>query len=238
MSESEDDVITELGDEVLELDKTTDTMMVFRLRLPDANVALGTINIMFRGDESVMEAVKDVFLCVIVNDVPIVIGTTVLDPDMNDVRILLVKEWKRSLPLPLAGISKRLAVVVHHTGDLSSRHVKFGADVVKCMDALRDVKWKKTSGDTVLHFRNHMTRIETGIDCLRNLVENVSLEEVVMRPPESKVVPSQSSQVLQSTHPSQVHQSTHPSQVHHAGQAMALPPIPRVFSDTRIPWNF
>ena len=221
MSDSEDDVIVELGDEALVLDPlTSESVLVFRLKVPDANVALGTINIMFRGDA--MDQVKDVFLCVIVDSVPYVVGTTREDPEMSDSRILLVKEWTNKLPLPLEGLVNRLAIVVHHTG-ITAAHVKFGADVVRCVDALCNIKWKKTSGDIVLHFQNQLTSLD-GFDYMRKPAVNVIVPKTTpVSNPTAPAVSNQRAPTLRMRPPS----SHVPIHV----------PCIKSFSPHRIPWN-
>jgi hypothetical protein len=146
MSSTEDEieVITELGDEALELVSASSRRIVFGIRGIPPCTALGTCNVMFRGDDDVIEKHGIVaYLCIVKGDSLFVASIAKQDPQVDDARVLVFPDWKNHAPLPVSP----LAVVILTSEQLDPTCVKFGADVVPLNPAFKH-HWRCTLKNT------------------------------------------------------------------------------------------
>ena len=178
-SDEEVEVITELGAEALELVPSTQHL-VFRIRGIPPGTALGTCNVMFRGDDDVVEKyVGAAYLCVVRGDAMYVASVARQDPDVDDTRVLLFPDWKNRVPLPVTDLA--LVIVTKET--LDPTFIKFGADVVPCNPALKNW-WRCTLKKTGSKFTFNgasLHGIEGALDILTGKVSDVSFGERLER---------------------------------------------------------
>ena len=177
MSSSEEDVevIAELGDEALELVSATAERLVFRIRGMPPGTALGTCNVMFRGDDDVVEQYVDTaYLCVNKGESMFVASIARQDPEVDDARVLLFSDWRNHIPLPVTF----LGLVIVTKQQLDPTSVKFGADIVPCNPVLK--AWKCTLKKTGSRFTFGPTLlgIEGALDIMTGITSNVSFGSV------------------------------------------------------------
>ena len=177
MSSDEDvEVITELGDEALELVSSTAERLVFRIRGMPPGTALGTCNVMFRGDDDVVDTYIDAaYLCVNKGESMFVASVAKADPDVDDVRVLLFPEWKNHIPLPVTS----LGLVIVTKKQLDPTSVKFGADVVPMNPTLKAWRCTLKKTGTTFIFKPTLQGIQGAFDVLTGVKSDVSFEERV-----------------------------------------------------------
>lgn len=148
---SEAHLLHELGDDNLQYVEhlSSPTRLVFRLinSLGDASLALGRVNVMFRGDADILNILNRVYLvlreseegdsCSAAEDAATcnpktaVIAEADVDPEMEDVRVLVFPQWNHSVPLPLgSSLQNKLYIYIHTREPLDKQRVKFGADMI------------------------------------------------------------------------------------------------------------
>lgn len=178
MSDDDIEVITELGDEALELVSSSPDRLVFRIRGMPPGTALGTCNVMFRGDDDVMDKyVEAAYLCIVKGNAMVVASVAKQDPEVDDVRVLVFPDWKNHIPLPIT----TLAIVIATRRALDPSSVKFGADVVPCNSALKH--WRCTLKKTGSKFTFNGTTLQSidgGHDITTGMAVNVSFDDRIL----------------------------------------------------------
>ena len=175
------EILMELDDSNLELVPSLcrDTRLVFRLAhcLGDASIGLGRINVMFRGEDSnLLQTLERVYLVLrketrqdtdltdtddFQNPLTAVIGEADVDPDMDDLRVLLFPQWTSKVPLPLGNaLQNHLFLYIYTKTTMDPSRIKFGADVVSTPDVYRKNRMKR-------QLKSSLMRVEYG--CVKAL---------------------------------------------------------------------
>jgi hypothetical protein len=188
-SDSSKSTLHELDDKNLEFvpSLSLPNRLVFRLCncLGDESISLSKINIMFRGDEeSILTQLNRIYLvlrkdetgesCVSIDEActaepkTAVIGEADVDPDMEDVRVLVFPQWNKKIPLPLGdSLQTKLYIYVHTNQPMDKERVKFGADMIKTPQDFLDNRLKRM-------LKQSLIRVEYG--CLK-MIDSPRLAE-------------------------------------------------------------
>lgn len=107
----------------------------------DPSIGLSQINVMFRGDDSIVHDISDIRIGLLNNDTFTFLGSVVRDLRNSDPRVYVNKDWTTKCPLPLGSMSlfqnasgesdsKLCIIILTTSSDFNIQMVKFGADIV------------------------------------------------------------------------------------------------------------
>ena len=159
----------------------------------DTSIGLSQINVMFRGDESVLSKIRHIRLAVFDKKHNFIyLGLACPDIKNSDPSVYVFDQWNVRSPLPLGSMSlssrnetqgeteSRLCIIISTSNDFDIQMVKFGADIIpvpsnyKCKTITKDID------NSMIHIKNgNIIHIEHAKDAADESLKECEFSEFV-----------------------------------------------------------
>jgi hypothetical protein len=141
----------------------------------DPSIGISQINVMFRGEDSIVHDIVDIRLGVLKNDSFTYLGSVVRDLQNSDPRVFVNKDWTATTPLPLGSMSqyqnadgesdsKLCIIILTLSSDFNIQMVKFGADIVPLSKSYKKQGIKHISHSKIFINNGTISNIENALD--------------------------------------------------------------------------
>lgn len=149
----------------------------------DPSIGLSQINVMFRGDDSIVHDIVDIRLALLNNDSFTFLGSVVRDLRNSDPRVFVNKDWSARSPLPLGSMAlyqnasgesdtKLCIIILTSSSDFNIQMVKFGADIIPLPKSYKKQSIINISQSKIFINNGSITNIENALDAFDIALES------------------------------------------------------------------